>query len=162
VETFVTQAEELERVELVVLESKGSSGSDVLSRPPAGDHNYVLAYYDAESPRRFARRVLRRTRQALRGQRELTKVTCVLGDGTPGVVAVRTRLLRGLLCALSRRGVCRLLGSDEHSSGVFECVAAVTPSLRPGAGLEVRLFPAGSSPTSSPPPATSGLALEVG
>jgi hypothetical protein len=141
-ETFVARVEEPERVELVVLESKGSSGASVLSRPPAGDHNYFLAYDEAESPRRFARRVLRRTRQALRGQRELTKITCVLGDGAPAVVAVRARLLRGLLSALSRRGVCRVMGSDEQSSGVFECVAAVTPSLRPGAGLEVRLFPA--------------------
>lgn len=140
---LVARTEDPERVELVVLESKGSSGSGsgVLSRPPSGDHNYVLAYDEAESPRRFARRVLRRTRQALRGQRELTKVTCVLGDGTPSVIAVRARLIRGLLSALSRRGVCRLLGSDEQSSGVFACVAAVTPSLRPGSGLEVRLFP---------------------
>jgi hypothetical protein len=139
----VARVEELERVELVVLESKGSSGSGarVLSRPPAGDHNYVLAYDEAESPRRFARRVLRRTRQALRGHRELTKITCVLGEGAPAVMAVRTRLLRGLLSALSHHGVFRLLGTDEESSGVFECVAAVTPSLRPGAGLEVRLLP---------------------
>lgn len=141
----MASAEERERVELVVLESKGSSGAGVLNRPPAGDHNYVLAYDEAESPRRFARRVLRRTRQALRGQRELTKVTCVLGDGTPGVVAVRARLVKGLLSALSRRGVCRLFGPNEQSSGVFECVAAVTPSLRPGVGLEVRLFPGGSA-----------------
>jgi hypothetical protein len=144
-ETFVSRVEEPERVELVVLERKGNPGAELLSRPPAGDHNYVLAYDEAESPRKFVRRVLRRTRQALRGQRELTKVTCVLGDGAPAVVAVRTRLLRGLLSALSKRGVCRLLGPDEQSSGVFECVAAVTPSLRPGAGLEVRLFSAGAS-----------------
>jgi hypothetical protein len=137
----VTHSEELERVELVVLESKGSAGAEVVSRPPAGDHNYVLACDEAESPRHFARRVLRRTRQALRGQRELTRITCVLADGPPAAVRVRTRLLRGLLSALSRRGVCRLLGSDEQSGGVFECVAAVTPSLRPGSGLEVRLFP---------------------
>lgn len=142
----MARVQEPERVELVVLESKGNAGPELLSRPPAGDHNYVLAYDEAESPRRFARRVLRRTRQALRGQRELTKITCVLGDGAPATVAVRTRLLRGLLSALSRRGVCRLLGSDEQSIGVFECVAAVTPSLRPGAGLEVRLFPAGCVP----------------
>jgi hypothetical protein len=137
----VSSSEKTERVELVVLESRGKGGAEVLKRPPAGDHNYVLAYDETESHRRFARRVLRRTRQALRGKRELTKITCVLGDRAP--IAVRTRLLRGLLAALSQQGVCRLLGSDEQSSGVFECMAALTPSLRPGAGLEVRLFSPG-------------------
>ncbi len=137
----MARVEERERVELVVLESKGNASADLLSRPPSGDHNYLLACDETETPRRFARRVLRRTRQALRGERELTKITCVLATGPAAVVRVRARLLKGLLSALSRRGVCRLLGSDEESSCVFECAAAVTPSLRPGAGLEVRLFP---------------------
>jgi hypothetical protein len=134
-----------ERIELLVVEAPMLSLAHLLHRPPGGDHNYVFVRDHRESARHFALRVLHRTRKALRGRRELTKLTCVL-DGKPKTAVVRKRLLRALLSVLSRHGVCRLLGQEEESSGVFECVDALSPSLRPGAGLEVRLVGGSGAP----------------
>lgn len=128
-----------ERVELLVLEGPTPTPSNLFTRPPGGDHNYVFVRGEQESARHFALRVLHRTRHALRGRRELTKLTCVL-DVVPTPPAVRTRFLSALLSALSRKGVCRLLGHGNETGGVFECMDALSPLLRPGAGLEVRVL----------------------
>lgn len=128
-----------ERVELLVLEGPMPTPPSLFTRPPGGDHNYVFVRDEQESARHFALRVLRRTRRALRGRRELTKLTCVL-DTTPTSPAVRTRFLSALLSALSTKGVCRLFGHGNEMGGVFECMDALSPRLRPGAGLEVRVL----------------------
>ena len=128
-----------ERVELLVLEGPTPTPTSLFTRPPGGDHNYVFVRGEEESARHFALRVLHRTRHALRGRRELTKLTCVL-DTAPTSPTLRTRFLSALLSALSRKGVCRLFGHGNESGGLFECMDALSPRLRPGAGLEVRVL----------------------
>jgi len=128
-----------ERVELLVMEGLAPAAPSLFSQPPGGDHNYVFVRSEAESARHFALRVLHRTRRVLRGKRELTKLTCVL-DAAPTPPAVRMRLLCALLSALSTKGVCRLFGQENDNGGVFECMDALSPRLRPGAGLEVRVL----------------------
>ena len=128
-----------ERVELLVLEGPAPTPPSLFTRPPGGDHNYVFVRCEEESARHFALRVLHRTRHALRGRRELTKLTCVL-DTMPTSLTVRTRFLAALLSALSKKGVCRLFGHGSETGGVFECMDALSPRLRPGAGLEVRVL----------------------
>jgi hypothetical protein len=127
-----------ERIEVLVVEAPMTWTARLLCKPPGGDHNYLLVRDEGESVRHFARRVLRRTRQALQGARELTKITFVLAE-VAAPPEVRVRLLRALFSRLGQRGVCRFFARDDRVDAVLESVDALSGGLGRSAGIEVRL-----------------------